>query len=44
MEFVKKQQHPGLFTRSEEVSTYLASTSCDDANKNKRWYVGVQLA
>ena len=26
---------------SEEVSNYLASTSCDDAIKNKCWYVEV---
>ena len=41
---MKKQHPPGPFTRPEEVSDYLASTSCDDAIKNRRLYVEVRLA
>ena len=42
IEFLKKQNPPGPFTRSIEVSDYLVSDN-DDAVKNKRLYIELIL-
>ena len=43
IEFLKKQNPPGPFTRSNEVSNYLSSY-INDAVKNKRLYIEIRLA
>ena len=43
IEFLKKQNPPGPFTRSHEVSHYLGSDN-NDVVKNKRLYIEVRLA
>ena len=43
IEFLKKQNPPGPFTRSNEVSHYLGS-DINDAVKNKRLYIEFRLA
>ena len=43
IEFLKKQNLPGPFTRSNEVSRYLGS-DINDAVKNKHLYIEVRLA
>ena len=43
IEFLKKQNPPGPFTRSNEVSNYFGSY-INDAVKNKRLYIEIRLA
>ena len=43
IEFLKKQNPPGPFTRSNKVSNYFGSY-INDAVKNKRLYIEIRLA